>query len=74
MKPYEDDYDDERVEPAAFGRLCVETVVELPNALPCEPAAFGRLCVETIDANPTPFVEGPAAFGRLCVETKLLSG
>ena len=25
LKPYEDDYDDERVEPAAFGRLCVET-------------------------------------------------
>ena len=25
LKPCEADYDDERVEPAAFGRLCVET-------------------------------------------------
>ena len=33
--------------PAAFGRLCVETVTV--NGLPdgAEPAAFGRLCVET---------------------------
>ena len=38
---------EEPIEPAAFGRLCVETMQkegkeELPG-----PAAFGRLCVET---------------------------
>ena len=33
--------------PAAFGRLCVETVlVSLSKSAPT-PAAFGRLCVET---------------------------
>ena len=36
-----------RGRPAAFGRLCVETIVLfLPNFVP-SPAAFGRLCVET---------------------------
>ncbi|EET42555.1 hypothetical protein NEISICOT_03699 [Neisseria sicca ATCC 29256] len=34
-------------EPAAFGRLCVETSVPHPCSLKKFPAAFGRLCVET---------------------------
>ena len=33
--------------PAAFGRLCVETVVVIDEAQNIFPAAFGRLCVET---------------------------
>ena len=34
-------------DPAAFGRLCVETTYNLPDARGEFPAAFGRLCVET---------------------------
>ena len=34
-------------EPAAFGRLCVETVMRTRGIVPMTPAAFGRLCVET---------------------------
>ena len=34
-------------EPAAFGRLCVETSFSLSNFHHAVPAAFGRLCVET---------------------------
>ena len=33
--------------PAAFGRLCVETIGDVPDEEFEEPAAFGRLCVET---------------------------
>ena len=36
-----------RVDPAAFGRLCVETVKLEHKELFLKPAAFGRLCVET---------------------------
>ena len=36
------------VEPAAFGRLCVETLKAAIPAASKTPAAFGRLCVETI--------------------------
>ena len=57
------------IPPAAFGRLCVETLDLLKQRLGVTPAAFGRLCVETffgrVDLNG--FV--PAAFRRLCVET-----
>ena len=34
-------------EPAAFGRLCVETIVSRYFFDDKNPAAFGRLCVET---------------------------
>ena len=34
-------------EPAAFGRLCVETFLSIDDCLKTAPAAFGRLCVET---------------------------
>ena len=34
-------------DPAAFGRLCVETYGSIASTLIDEPAAFGRLCVET---------------------------
>ena len=38
---------------AAFGRLCVETVVVNLKHFGClHAAAFGRLCVETIPATP----------------------
>ena len=55
--------------PAAFGRLCVETT--MPNTLPLIvlPAAFGRLCVETVPLLSDQNKPTPAAFGRLCVET-----
>ena len=33
--------------PAAFGRLCVETVSSQQGDCGAGPAAFGRLCVET---------------------------
>ena len=33
--------------PAAFGRLCVETMLRISQIYRCLPAAFGRLCVET---------------------------
>ena len=33
--------------PAAFGRLCVETIVLISSGEKPSPAAFGRLCVET---------------------------
>ncbi len=33
--------------PAAFGRLCVETILVCTNTDFIKPAAFGRLCVET---------------------------
>ena len=34
-------------QPAAFGRLCVETVLSAYRKGGKSPAAFGRLCVET---------------------------
>jgi len=37
-----------REAPAAFGRLCVETMnIRSVDTTPARPAAFGRLCVET---------------------------
>ncbi|WP_141761545.1 hypothetical protein, partial [Neisseria sp. HMSC064F03] len=54
---------------AAFGRLCVETWIELRRRNCKQPAAFGRLCVETTNGVGFASIEGPAAFGRLCVET-----
>ena len=35
------------IEPAAFGRLCVETTDGSNCVKEQAPAAFGRLCVET---------------------------
>ena len=59
----------EKVTPAAFRRLCVETVCSPRRQYVHSPAAFRRLCVETISW--TNFGNGwlPAAFRRLCVET-----
>mgnify|MGYP001673034505 CR=1 FL=1 len=59
-----------REAPAAFGRLCVETIeLDLMDEYGM-PAAFGRLCVETDLAKKVDKEWAPAAFGRLCVETK----
>ena len=56
--------------PAAFGRLCVETMRGAISRSISNPAAFGRLCVETIfHAGEIFDDQQPAAFGRLCVET-----
>ena len=58
------------ISPAAFGRLCVETIHLGQGACFCiEPAAFGRLCVETVGMALLSVYVVPAAFGRLCVET-----
>ena len=55
--------------PAAFGRLCVETVNFTIDLCFFRPAAFGRLCVETSILHRGLSDRMPAAFGRLCVET-----
>ena len=54
---------------AAFGRLCVETLIKVSNWLLIRAAAFGRLCVETRFKLLKSTLHSPAAFGRLCVET-----
>ena len=60
-----------RVErPAAFRRLCVETIRNGNNAQNVQPAAFRRLCVETWDEWAEFYKPFPAAFRRLCVETQ----
>ena len=40
--------------PAAFGRLCVETMFPPFRQPETRPAAFGRLCVETLALNLPP--------------------
>ena len=47
MKPECNPIDSMRDGPAAFGRLCVETLILLNFTNKKAPAAFGRLCVET---------------------------
>ena len=42
------------ITPAAFGRLCVETILEQMGYGSQIPAAFGRLCVETHIGNAPP--------------------
>ena len=72
MKPRETLADGLMQDPAAFGRLCVETRPAawfFKNQLP---AAFGRLCVETLWYGWYCPSNKPAAFGRLCVETSNL--
>ena len=54
---------------AAFGRLCVETMLSRQGGTQTEAAAFGRLCVETVPIRSRPQQLPAAAFGRLCVET-----
>ena len=56
-------------QPAAFGRLCVETMESEQYTSLSAPAAFGRLCVETMESEQYTSLSTPAAFGRLCVET-----
>ena len=60
----------ENQQPAAFGRLCVETKMMDYYFYLGLPAAFGRLCVETKMMDYYLYLGLPAAFGRLCVETK----
>ena len=54
---------------AAFGRLCVETLLNPVSHRFELAAAFGRLCVETYYLNLETENAIAAAFGRLCVET-----
>ena len=60
-----------REAPAAFRRLCVETLSVLFVVVFNVPAAFRRLCVETRPRQPKQERWGPAAFRRLCVETSI---
>ena len=55
--------------PAAFRRLCVETISVRRPAFRLFPAAFRRLCVETAHRAVIARLRVPAAFRRLCVET-----
>ena len=56
--------------PAAFRRLCVETLRAVIALKIFSPAAFRRLCVETWPHHyQLAQLERPAAFRRLCVET-----
>ena len=55
--------------PAAFRRLCVETLIDAIIVKGDKPAAFRRLCVETISRSLFFCAIRPAAFRRLCVET-----
>ena len=57
------------IRPAAFRRLCVETLLGDFMSSVVEPAAFRRLCVETVHQQPPSTRGNPAAFRRLCVET-----
>ena len=56
--------------PAAFRRLCVETLICAHVKSSGFPAAFRRLCVETEDSDIDSPEVFPAAFRRLCVETR----
>ena len=58
-----------RHRPAAFRRLCVETVMYSSGSPLLLPAAFRRLCVETRSKSRSAPASSPAAFRRLCVET-----
>ena len=55
--------------PAAFRRLCVETMKVVGGQNSASPAAFRRLCVETMKVVGGQNSASPAAFRRLCVET-----
>ena len=60
----------EKMAPAAFRRLCVETSVSGSVLGWRVPAAFRRLCVETGNKKISMGDKDvPAAFRRLCVET-----
>ena len=61
------------IRPAAFRRLCVETLLGDFMSSVVEPAAFRRLCVETVHQQPPSTRGNPAAFRRLCVETAIPS-
>ena len=69
LKQEENGFNIRDYSPAAFGRLCVETNVEMNLKKTNKPAAFGRLCVETLYNANGKSARLPAAFGRLCVET-----
>ena len=53
LKPWGDFDGNGTKEPAAFGRLCVETGLFLSWTAKSAPAAFGRLCVETSTISPS---------------------
>ena len=51
LKPIGDAFLGDSAQPAAFGRLCVETAEYNLNTFVLNPAAFGRLCVETLNVS-----------------------
>ena len=71
MKPWRSKTAEQCPDPAAFGRLRVETLTYQILQTLFNPAAFGRLRVETKWFYALPVILLPAAFGRLRVETRL---
>ena len=69
LKPMRRGETDYYTYPAAFRRLCVETLTIRCGWPTDGPAAFRRLCVETLCFTKMKKVKSPAAFRRLCVET-----
>ena len=62
-----------REAPAAFGRLCVETVTEpYTPAGSDQPPSGGCVLKQNIQGTISRRIK-PAAFGRLCVETSTIS-
>ena len=56
--------------PAAFGRLCVETMQTKGKwSSPIQPPSGGCVLKQAVDLLRNE-IEQPAAFGRLCVETQ----
>ena len=69
MKRMNEATEDKLTKPAAFRRLCVETMRLRSASIEAVPAAFRRLCVETVHDRTIWQIGQPAAFRRLCVET-----
>ena len=70
LKRREAECADNKLAPAAFRRLCVETRSRRRRDFAVVPAAFRRLCVETARHHNSALKTAPAAFRRLCVETQ----
>ena len=62
----------ETAHPAAFRRLCVETLITLPRRLVLNTQPPSGGCVlKRISNHSSIFYNYPAAFRRLCVETEI---
>ena len=57
------------LQPAAFGRLCVETPCRIGALIPFFQPPSGGCVLKRLMFGRSSSAMGPAAFGRLCVET-----